>query len=53
MKVDILYNNLIKNNILYSKQFGFQKGHSTEHAIIQSKSLFLIKKKHVFKNLLS
>ena len=30
-----LYNHLIKNNILYSKQFGFQKGHSTEHAIIQ------------------
>ena len=30
-----LYNLLIKNNILYSKQFGFQKGHSTEHAIIQ------------------
>ena len=23
------------NNILYSKQFGFQEGHSTEHAIIQ------------------
>ena len=30
-----LYNHLIKNNILYSKQFGFQKGHSAEHAIIQ------------------
>ena len=30
-----LYNNLLKNNILHSKQFGFQKGHSTEHAIIQ------------------
>ena len=30
-----LYNHLIKNNILYSKQFGSQKGHSTEHAIIQ------------------
>ena len=29
-----LYNHLTKNNILYSKQFGFQKGHSTEHAII-------------------
>ena len=25
----------MKNNILYSKQFGFQEGHSTEHAIIQ------------------
>ena len=32
---NILYNHLIKNNILYSKQFGFQKGHSTEYAIIQ------------------
>ena len=30
-----LYNHLIKNNILYSKQFEFQKGHSTEYAIIQ------------------
>ena len=35
----IMYNGLFKylktNNILYSKQFGFQEGHSTEHAIIQ------------------
>ena len=31
----ILYNHLIKNNILYSKPFGFQKGHSTEHDLIQ------------------
>ena len=30
-----LYNHLMKNNMLYSKQFVFQKGHSTEHAIIQ------------------
>ena len=30
-----LYNHLIKNNILYSKQFGFQKGRSTEYAITQ------------------
>ena len=30
-----LYNHLMKNNILYSKQFGFLKGHSMEHAIIQ------------------
>ena len=30
-----LYNHSVKNNILYSKQFGFQKGHFTEHAIIQ------------------
>ena len=25
----------MKNNILYSKQYGFQKGHSVKHAIIQ------------------
>lgn len=35
----IMYNRLYKyltdNHILYSKQFGFQEGHSTEHAIIQ------------------
>ena len=30
-----LYNHFIKNNILYSKQTGFQKEHSTEYAIIQ------------------
>ena len=30
-----LYNHLIKNNIHYSKQFEFQKGHSAAHAIIQ------------------
>ena len=35
----IMYNRLFKylttNEILYKKQFGFQKGHSTEHAIIK------------------
>ena len=35
----IMYNRLSKclktNEILYKKQFGFQEGHSTEHAIIQ------------------
>ena len=35
----IMYNRLFKylttNEILYKKQFGFQKVHSTEHAIIQ------------------
>ena len=35
----IMYNRLYKyltdNNILYKKQFGFQTGHSTEHAVIQ------------------
>ena len=25
---------LIENIILYSKQFGFQDGHSTEHALV-------------------
>ena len=30
-----LYNHLEKTNILYSKKFGFQKGHSTEYAKIQ------------------
>ena len=26
---------LTKNNLLYCKQFRFQKGHSPEHAILQ------------------
>ena len=30
-----LYNYLIENNILYSKQFGFQNGHSTDNAVVQ------------------
>ena len=30
-----LYNHLSQNHMLYPKQFGFQKSHSTEHAIIQ------------------
>ena len=30
-----LFNHLIKNNILYSKQFEIQKGHFMEHVIIQ------------------
>ena len=30
-----LYNYLQENKILYSKHFGFQTGHSTDHAIIQ------------------
>ena len=30
-----LYNHLLENQMLYSKQFGFQRGHSTEHAIMQ------------------
>ena len=30
-----LYNLLSENQMLYSKQFGFQGGHSTEHDIMQ------------------
>ena len=30
-----LYQHLTENKILYPKQFGFQTGHSTEHAIVQ------------------
>ena len=30
-----LYKYLTKNNSLYCKQFGFQKGYSPEHAILQ------------------
>ena len=30
-----LYKYLTENNLLYCKQFGFQKGHSPEHAILQ------------------
>ena len=30
-----LYKYLIENNILYSKQFSFQNGHSTDHAVVE------------------
>ena len=30
-----LYKYLIENNISYSKEFGFQNGHSTDHAVVQ------------------
>ena len=30
-----LFNHLSEHNLLYQKQFGFQQGHSTEHAIMQ------------------
>ena len=30
-----LYQYLTENKILYPKEFGFQTGHSTEHAIVQ------------------
>ena len=29
-----LYKHITENNLLYWKQFGFQKGHSPEHAIL-------------------
>ena len=29
------YSDLVNEKILYSKQFGFQKGHSTEHVVAQ------------------
>ena len=30
-----LYNHLSEHNLLYQKHFGFQQGHSTEHAIMR------------------
>ena len=30
-----LLNYLSEHNLLYQKQFGFQQGHSTEHAVMQ------------------
>ena len=30
-----LYSYLTENNLLCNKRFGFQKGHSTDHAIVQ------------------
>ena len=30
-----LYKYLTDNNLLYKKQFGFQVGYSTDHAIVQ------------------
>ena len=30
-----LCNHLSENQMFYSKEFGFQRGHSTEHAIMQ------------------
>ena len=35
MKRNRLYSYLVNEKILYSKQFGFVKGHSTEYAISQ------------------
>ena len=26
---------MTENNLVYNKQFGFQKGHSTDHAVVQ------------------
>ena len=33
--VSRFYKDLIGNDILYSKQFSFQNGHSTDHAVLQ------------------
>ena len=30
-----LYSYLTENNILFTKQFGFRAGHSTEHALLE------------------
>ena len=30
-----LYEYLTKNNLLFDKQFGFRKGHSTKHALME------------------
>ena len=35
IKYNRLYKYLTGNSMLYEKQFGFQEGHSTEHAIVQ------------------
>ena len=32
---NFFYKYLLENKIIYSKQFGFQVGHSNDHAIIQ------------------
>ena len=32
-----LYSYLTENNLLYNKQFDFQKGHSTDYAVVQLK----------------
>ena len=37
-----VYNHLNEFGILYKKQFGFQKAHSTEHAILQLQSMWKI-----------
>ena len=36
-----LYSFVVENNVLYNKQFCFQKEHSTEHAILQLTSQIL------------
>ena len=35
LEYNLLYKYLIENDILYSKQFGFQNGRSTDHAFVQ------------------
>ena len=34
-KASLFLQILDRNNILYSKQFGFQNSHSTDHAVVQ------------------
>lgn len=36
-----LYKHLVQNNILHSKEFGFQQGQSMEHAIAQLANVLL------------
>ena len=47
-----LYKYLIENNILYSKQLGFQNGHSTDNAVVQLVNKIIESFKKSFKNLL-
>ena len=47
-----LYNYLQENKILYSKQFSFQTGHSTDHAIIQYIDLLFRSKPYLTKKCL-
>ena len=43
---EMLYKYLVENNIIYKKQLGFQKKHSTEHGIIKLIDTF----DHTFEN---
>ena len=43
-----LYSNLVNKQILYPKELGFQKGHSTEHGKARGFRLQLYQKYHSF-----